>query len=75
MPTICKTRGAKFVMSQDNVQDGIAVEPYGAIIYPTPSETTEVNLHLNKDGAGYIASTDLNQLEVGSTITFQLPLQ
>lgn len=70
MVTISKSFEPKFVMTEGNVQDAIAVEPYGAIAYPTPTASKTVTLKALIGDKEYTASVDLNEIAEGSTITF-----
>ena len=67
-PTLASTE-AKFVQTEQATKDGIAVHPYGAIMFP-PTKTT-IALEMNVKGVKYTGAADLNTstAEVGGTIT------
>lgn len=59
----------KFIQTQDTVTKGIAVHPYGAVIFPTNQTTT--TLEMVYGGYKYTASTALTTgSQVGATLTF-----
>lgn len=67
--------GYKFLNTEANVGKGIAVQPYGAIIFPKAflegeSTVIRVKLQLN-GGVTYDNTVDLATVKVGDTIVFQ----
>lgn len=59
----------KFLQTEDSVTKGIAIHPYGAVIFPTSATTT--TLEMEYGGYKYTASTALTTgAQVGSTLTF-----
>lgn len=67
-PTLASTE-ARFVQTQQATADGIAVHPYGAIMFP-PNKTT-IALEMNVKGFKYTGAAQLNTATaaVGATIT------
>lgn len=66
-------RGYKFLNTEANIEQGIAVQPYGAIIFPKSlleGETTTITLKLLTDVTTYEKSLDLSSVKIGDTITF-----
>lgn len=60
---------AKFIQTQDAVEKGIAVHPYGAVIFPSDQTTTTLQLEVG--GTKYTATTALTTGDaVGATKTF-----
>lgn len=59
----------QFVQNQDCTTDGVAVQPYGALIYSDPSQTPDIELTLFGDT--YVsAALDVSSTDVGDTVTF-----
>lgn len=67
-PTLASTE-ARFVQTQQATTDGIAVHPYGAIMFP-PNKTT-IALEMTVKGVKYTGAAQLNTATaaVGDTIT------
>ena len=70
-PALVSGQHGKFVQTQQMVEDGIAVHPYGAIIVPKESTPLEFTLVYNLLGTEYTAASALGvaDLSVGATIT------
>lgn len=66
--------GYKFLNTEANVENGIAVQPYGAIIFPKAfleGDTTVITLKLQVNGGvTYDNTMDLASVEIGDTIAF-----
>ena len=59
----------QFVQNQDCTTDGVAVQPYGALIYSDPTKTPDIELTLFGDS--YVsAALDVSVTDVGDTVTF-----
>lgn len=59
----------QFVQNQDCTTDGVAVQPYGALIYSDPTKTPDIELTLFGDS--YVsAALDVSTTDVGDTVTF-----
>lgn len=59
----------QFVQNQDCTTDGVAVQPYGALIYSDPTKTPDIELTLFGDT--YVsAALDVSTTDVGDTVTF-----
>lgn len=59
----------QFVQNQDCTTDGVAVQPYGALIYSDPTKTPDIELTLFGDT--YVsAALDVSATDVGDTVTF-----
>ena len=64
--------GYKFVQTQTDVENGVAVHPYGAYIIPKAETAIEVTptVELKKVNATYVADTAITEaIEVGTTVT------
>lgn len=64
--------GYKFVQTQTDVENGVAVHPYGAYIIPkaTTAITVTPTVELKKVNATYVAGTAITEaIEVGTTVT------
>jgi hypothetical protein len=64
--------GYKFVQTQTDVENGVAVHPYGAYIIPKAETAIEVTptVELKKVNATYVAGTAITEaIEVGTTVT------
>ena len=64
--------GYKFVQTQTDVTNGVAVHPYGAYIIPKAETAIEVTptVELKKVNATYVAGTAITEaIEVGTTVT------
>lgn len=59
----------QFIQTDDIVDKGIAVHPYGALLIPTDKVATEITLVANVNGTEYTASGVTGEVEVGDTIT------
>ena len=59
----------QFIQTNDIVDKGIAVHPYGALLIPTDKVATEITLVANVNGTEYTASGVTGEVEVGDTIT------
>lgn len=67
-------KGYKFENLEANIEKGIAVQPYGAIIFPKSfleGATTTISLALTSQGLTLENTVDLASLEIGDTIVFQ----
>ena len=60
------TPKAQFVQTEDNTDDGIAIHPYGSVIYPIDT-ATDFDLTATFMGETYVGSYDLDN-EVGSSV-------
>lgn len=60
-----------FVQTGDLVEDGIAVDPYGAITVPIAKSATDITVKATIGTQGYTASADIaaGTVDVGDTIT------
>ena len=59
----------QFVQNQDCTTNGVAVQPYGALIYSDPTKTPDIELTLFGDS--YVsAALDVSVTDVGDTVTF-----
>lgn len=59
----------QFVQNQDCTTDGVAVQPYGALIYSDPTKTPDIELTLFGDT--YVsAALNVSTTDVGDTVTF-----
>lgn len=64
--------GYKFVQTEDDTENGVAVHPYGAYIIPKATTAIEVTptVELKKVNATYVAGTAITEaIEVGTTVT------
>ena len=59
----------QFIQTDDIVDKGIAVHPYGALLIPADKVETEITLVANVNGTQYTASGVTGEVEVGDTIT------
>lgn len=67
-PTL-ETRAIRFVQTQDAVEELVAVQPYGALIFP--ASATSATIALTVGGQTYISSAAVAKTaDVGDTITF-----
>ena len=63
-------RNYQFVQTEDMIDDGIAVHPYGAVIIPTAQAETEVTLVAEMNGYTYTATSAITAAsDVGDTVT------
>lgn len=65
----------KFIQTQDCVEAGIAIQPYGAVLMPASladdNSFDDITLHAEILGTDYTAGTDVDfDTEVGTEITF-----
>lgn len=73
--TVGQLTGVRFIQSQDAVEAGIAIQPYGAVILPASladdDSFTDLTLNASILTATYTAGTDIDfDTEVGTEITF-----
>lgn len=60
----------QFVQTSTATENGIAIQRYGAVIFPA-GDDTELTMELNVQGTKYVAQTKLSTAnEVGATIVF-----
>lgn len=57
---------AKFIQTQDATEKGIAIHPYGAVIFPSNQTTTTLQLEVN--GVMYTATTALTTADTTGTV-------
>ena len=59
--------------TEDTIEDGVAVQPYGSYIFPKSANEKSYTLKADIKGVGYTSATAvlLSGLEAGTTVTFQ----
>lgn len=59
----------QFVQNQDCTTDGVAVHPYGALVYSDPTKTPDIEYTLYGD-TYQNAALDVSTVDAGDTVTF-----